>query len=57
MSFFEMYGVSRMVLNGWNILFLAGLSFIVPFLCTIVPIKKFLKQSIVDNISGNLSKR
>ncbi len=56
MSFFEMYGVSRMVLNGWNILFLAGLSFIVPFLCTIVPIKKFLKQSIVDNISGNLSK-
>ena len=57
MSFFEMYGVSRMVLNGWNILFLAGLSFIVPFLCTIVPTKKFLKQSIVDNISGNLSKR
>ena len=53
----DQYGFSRLILNGWNILFLAGLSFIVPFLCTIVPIKKFLKQSIVDNISGNLSKR
>ena len=55
--YIKIYGVCPLVLNGWNILFLAGLSFIVPFLCTIVPIKKFLKQSIVDNISGNLSKR
>ena len=55
--YIKIYDVCPLVLNGWNILFLAGLSFIVPFLCTIVPIKKFLKQSIVDNISGNLSKR
>ena len=55
--YIKIYGVCPLVLNGWNILFLAGLSFIVPFLCTIVPTKKFLKQSIVDNISGNLSKR
>ena len=55
--YIKIYGVCPLILNGWNILFLAGLSFIVPFLCTIVPIKKFLKQSIVDNISGNLSKR
>ena len=54
--YIKIYGVCPLILNGWNILFLAGLSFIVPFLCTIVPIKKFLKQSIVDNISGNLSK-
>ena len=54
--YIKIYGVCPLVLNGWNILFLAGLSFIVPFLCTIVPIKKFLKQSIVDNISGNISK-
>ena len=57
LTYMDQYGFSRLILNGWNILFLAGLSFIVPFLCTIVPIKKFLKQSIVDNISGNLSKR
>ena len=43
-----------MVFPAWSST--AGISF-VPFLCTIVPIKKFLKQSIVDNISGNLSKR
>ena len=55
--YIKIYGVCPLILNGWNILFLAGLSFIVPFLCTIVPTKKFLKQSIVDNISGNLSKR
>ena len=57
LTYMDQYGFSRLILNGWNILFLAGLSFIVPFLCTIVPTKKFLKQSIVDNISGNLSKR
>ena len=56
-SYFAEYGVSLFNFTGWNVLILAGLSFIVPFLCTIVPIKKFLKQSIVDNISGNLSKR
>ena len=56
LSFFADFGVSVLQFNGWNVLILAGLSFIVPFLCTIVPTKKFLKQSIVDNISGNVSK-
>ena len=51
------FGVSIFVFNGWTVLILAALSFAVPFLCTIVPVKKFLKQSIVDNISGNSRRR
>ena len=51
------YGVSQFVLNGWNFLVLAGLSFGVPLLCSIVPLRKFLKKSIVDNISGNIKAR
>ena len=51
------YGVSEFVLNGWNFLVLAGLSFGVPLLCSVVPLRKFLKKSIVDNISGNIKAR
>ena len=51
------YGVSEFVLNGWNFLVLAGLSFGVPILCSLVPLRKFLKKSIVDNISGNIRAR
>ena len=51
------YGVSEFVLNGWNFLVLAVLSFGVPLLCSVVPLKKFLKKSIVDNISGNIKAR
>ena len=56
-DFYPQYGVSRFVLNGWNFLVLAGLSFGVPLLCSIVPLRKFLKKSIVDNISGNIKAR
>ena len=51
------FGVSFLVFNGWTVLILAVLSFGVPLLCSIVPLRKFLKKPIVDNISGNLSKR
>ena len=51
------YGVSEFVLNGWNFLVLAVLSFGVPLLCSVVPLRKFLKKSIVENISGNIKAR
>ena len=51
-SFFADFGVSVLQLNGWNILILLALSFGVPLLCTIVPLRKFLKKPIVDNITG-----
>ena len=57
LTYMDQYGFSRLILNGWNILFLAGLSFGVPILCSLVPLKRFLQKPIVDNISGNLSKR
>ena len=45
------------VFTGWTVLILAGLSFGVPILCSLVPLRKFLKKSIVDNISGNIKAR
>ena len=51
------FGVSLLQFNGWTVLILAGLSFGVPLLCSIVPLRKFLKKSIVDNISGNIRAR
>lgn len=48
---------TEFVFNGWTVLILAGLSFGVPLLCSVVPLKKFLKKSIVDNISGNIRAR
>ena len=50
-------GVSLFVFNGWNVLILAVFSFAVPLLSALVPLKRFLQKPIVDNISGNLSKR
>ena len=51
------WGVSEFFFTGWTVLILAGLSFGVPLLCSIVPLRKFLKKSIVDNISGNIKAR
>ena len=51
------FGISPFVFNGWTVLILFVLSFAVPLLSTLAPLKKFLNKSIVDNISGNLSKR
>ena len=51
------FGVSPFVFNGWTVLILFVLSFAVPLLSTLAPLKKFLNKSIVDNISGNVSKR
>ena len=50
------FGVSPFVFNGWTVLILAGLSFTVPLLSTLVPLKKFLKKPVVENITGNFSK-
>ena len=46
------FGVSPFVFNGWTVLILAGLSFSVPLLSTLVPLKKFLKKPVVENITG-----
>ncbi len=51
------FGVYPFVLNGWNVLILAGMSFIVPILAALLPIRNFFKQSIVDNLSGNYKKK
>lgn len=48
---------TRFIFTGWTVLILAVLSFGVPLLCSIVPLRKFLKKSIVDNISGNIRAR
>ena len=50
------FGISPFVFNGWTVLILFVLSFSVPLLSTLAPLKKFLNKPIVDNISGNLSK-
>ena len=50
------FGVSPFIFNGWTVLILAGLSFAVPILSTLVPLKKFLKKPVVENITGNFSK-
>lgn len=46
------FGVSPFVFNGWTVLILAGLSFSVPLLSTLVPLKRFLKRPVVENITG-----
>ena len=56
-SYIPRYGVSLFNFTGWNVLILALFSFGVPLLCSIVPLRKFLKKSIVDNISGNIRAR
>lgn len=56
-TIFGSFGVSPFVFNGWTVLILFVLSFAVPLLSTLAPLKKFLNKSIVDNISGNVSKR
>ena len=48
---------TRFILTGWTFLILFVLSFAVPLLCSVVPLRKFLKKSIVDNISGNIKAR
>ena len=54
---FSSFGVSPFVFNGWNVLILAVLSFAVPLLSALVPLKRFFKKSIVDNISGENPKK
>ena len=56
-TMFNQIGLSPFVFNGWTVLILFVLSFAVPLLSTLAPLKKFLNKSIVDNISGNVSKR
>ena len=51
------FGVSTYIFNGWNVLLLAGMSFIVPVLAALIPIHNFFKQTIVDNLSGNYKKK
>lgn len=56
LTYIEQFGVSLLNFTGWNVLILAVFSFAVPLLCTIVPLRRFLKKPIVENISGNISK-
>ena len=57
LAYMAQFGVSMLNFTGWNVLILAGLSFAVPLLCSVVPLKRFLKKPIVDNISGNSRRR
>lgn len=56
LTYMAQFGVSMLNFTGWNVLILAVLSFGVPILCSLVPLKRFLQKPIVENISGNLSK-
>ena len=51
------FGISYLVFNGWTVLILAALSFLVPLLCTVMPLRRFLKKPIVDNITGNRERK
>ena len=51
-AYMEQYGISLLNFTGRNVLILAGLSFAVPLLSTLVPLKRFLKKPVVENITG-----
>ncbi len=51
------FGVSVLVYNVWTALILAAVCYAVPLLSTLFPLKKFFKQTIVDNLSGNYKKK
>lgn len=51
-AYMEQYGISLLNFTGWNVLILAALSFTVPLLSTLVPLKRFLKKPVVENITG-----
>ena len=53
----DMFKICILQLNGWNILILLALSFLVPLLCTVMPLRRFLKKPIVDNITGNRERK
>lgn len=52
LTYMAQFGVSMLNFTGWNVLILAALSFTVPLLSTLVPLKKFLKKPVVENITG-----
>ena len=54
---YKAYIISPYVFNGWTVLILAGISFLVPVLSVLLPLHKFLKRSIVDTIRGNDTKK
>ena len=51
------FDVAILQYNGWTVLFLAVLSVGVPLLSVILPIERYLRSSIVENIKGISSKR
>ncbi len=51
------FNACAMIYNGWTVLFLAVISIGVPLLCALLPLKKFFKKPIVENISGNSSQK
>ena len=44
LTYMAQFGVSMLNFTGWNVLILAVLSFTVPILSTLVPLKRFLKM-------------
>ncbi len=52
-SQFEAFGVSSFVYNGWTVLILAAFSYGVPLLCSVLPLRKFFRRSIMECISGS----
>ncbi len=51
------YNTCPLIYNGWTVLLLAVISIGVPLLCSLLPLKKFFKKPIVENISGNSSQK
>ena len=56
-TIFGDFGVSPFVFNCWTVLILAALSFSVPILSVLTPLKKFFQKPIVETISGERSKK
>lgn len=51
------YGVCLFVYNGWTVLILAGISFVVPILSVLLPLRLFLRRSCVEMIKDTKAKR
>lgn len=51
--YIRVFGVSLVELNVWSFLFLAAISFSVPVLASLIPVRRFLKRPIVEIIRGN----
>ncbi len=56
----EWFGVPKFVYSGWTVLILAGISFVVPVLSVLLPLRLFMRRSCVemmkDSVKGKKGK-